>query len=113
MVIELLLKTGGGGSRREAGQAIDKGSGEGIDGVMSEDRLGLDVIYVQAKRWEGTVRRPEIRKFVSTLRGRRAKKGVFLTTGTSRGLSGKCVRGAVLRSRPWNKPSTPERSTTD
>jgi restriction system protein len=59
------------------------GSGdEGIDGIINEDRLGLEVIYVQAKRWEGTVGRPEIQKFVGALHGKRAKKGVFMTTGT-------------------------------
>lgn len=82
MVVELLLKMGYGGSRKEAGQAIGKGGDEGIDGVISEDRLGLDVIYLQAKRWEGTVGRPEVQKFVGALHGKRAKKGVFLTTGT-------------------------------
>lgn len=82
LVVELLLKMGYGGSRRDAGQAIGKAGDEGIDGVISEDRLGLDVVYLQAKKWEGTVGRPEIQEFVGALHGKRAKKGVFLTTGT-------------------------------
>ncbi len=81
LVVELLLKMGYGGSRREAGAAIGKSGDEGIDGIISEDRLGLDVVYLQAKKWEGTVGRPEIQKFVGALHGKRAKKGVFLTTG--------------------------------
>lgn len=82
LVVELLLKMGYGGSRREAGEAIGKGGDEGIDGIINEDRLGLDVIYLQAKRWEGSVGRPEIQKFVGALHGKRAKKGVFITTGS-------------------------------
>lgn len=81
LVVALLLKMGYGGSRREAGAAIGKSGDEGIDGIISEDRLGLDVVYLQAKKWEGTVGRPEIQKFVGALHGKRAKKGVFLTTG--------------------------------
>ncbi len=82
LVVELLLRMGYGGSRKEAGEAIGKGGDEGIDGIISEDRLGLDVIYLQAKRWEGSVGRPEIQKFVGALHGKRAKKGVFITTST-------------------------------
>jgi restriction system protein len=82
LVVELLLKMGYGGSRRDAGKAIGKSGDEGIDGVISEDRLGLDVVYLQAKKWDGTVGRPEIQRFVGALHGRRAKKGVFITTGT-------------------------------
>ncbi|MGB9243668.1 MAG: restriction endonuclease [Candidatus Acidiferrales bacterium] len=82
LVVELLLKMGYGGSREEAGEAIGTSGDEGIDGVISEDRLGLDTIYLQAKRWEGTVGRPEIHKFVGALHGKRAKKGVFITTST-------------------------------
>lgn len=84
LVVELLLKMGYGRSRAEAGRAIGKSGDDGIDGIdgiISEDRLGLDTIYIQAKRWEGTVGRPEIQKFVGALHGRRARKGVFLTTG--------------------------------
>jgi restriction system protein len=79
--VELLLKMGYGGSRRDAGQAIGRSGDEGIDGVISEDRLGLDVVYLQAKKWDGTVGRPEIQRFVGALHGKRAKKGVFITTG--------------------------------
>jgi restriction system protein len=82
LVVELLLGMGYGGSRRDAGQAIGRSGDEGIDGVISEDRLGLDVVYLQAKKWDGTVGRPEIQRFVGALHGKRAKKGVFITTGT-------------------------------
>jgi restriction system protein len=81
LVVELLLKMGYGGSRADAGRAIGGSGDEGIDGVISEDRLGLDTIYIQAKRWDGTVGRPEIQKFVGALHGKRARKGVFITTG--------------------------------
>ena len=82
LVVELLLKMGYGGSRQDAGQAIGKSGDEGIDGVISEDRLGLDIVYLQAKKWDGTVGRPEIQRFVGALHGKRAKKGVFITTGS-------------------------------
>lgn len=82
LVVELLLKMGYGGSRKEAGEAIGKAGDEGIDGIINEDRLGLDVIYIQAKKWEGVVGRPEVQKFVGALHGKRAKKGVFITTST-------------------------------
>jgi restriction system protein len=82
LVVELLLKMGYGGSREEAGEAIGGGGDEGIDGLINEDRLGLDTIYLQAKRWEATVGRPEIQKFVGALHGKRAKKGVFITTSS-------------------------------
>lgn len=85
LVVELLLKMGYGGSRTDAGHAVGKPGDEGIDGIISEDRLGLDVVYLQAKRWEGTVGRPEIQKFVGALHGKRAKKGVFITTGSFSG----------------------------
>jgi restriction system protein len=79
-VVELVVRMGYGGSLRDAGQAIGKSGDEGIDGIIKEDRLGLDVIYVQAKRWENTVGRPEIQKFAGALQGQRAKKGIFITT---------------------------------
>ena len=82
LVVELLLKMGYGGSRADAGQAVGKAGDEGIDGVISEDRLGLDVVYLQAKRWDGSVGRPEIQKFVGALHEKRATKGVFITTGS-------------------------------
>ena len=80
LVIELLLKMGYGGSRKDAGKAIGKSGDEGIDGIIKEDKLGLDAVYIQAKRWEGTVGRPEIHKFVGALHGQGAKKGIFITT---------------------------------
>ncbi len=80
LVIDLLLKMGYGGSRKEAGTAIGRPGDEGIDGVIKEDKLGLDVIYIQAKRWEGTIGRPEIQKFCGSLDGKKAKKGIFITT---------------------------------
>lgn len=82
LVVDLMIAMGYGGSRSDAGRAIGKSGDEGIDGIINEDRLGLDVIYLQAKRWQGTVGRPEIQKFVGALHGQRAKKGVFITTGT-------------------------------
>ena len=81
LVVDLLIHMGYGGNRAEAGRAIGSSGDEGIDGIISEDRLGLDNIYIQAKRWEGTVGRPEVQKFVGALHGKRARKGVFITTG--------------------------------
>lgn len=80
LVIDLLVKMGYGGTRKEAGKAIGRAGDEGIDGIINEDRLGLDVIYIQAKRWQGSVGRPEIQKFAGALQGNRAKKGIFITT---------------------------------
>ena len=80
LVVELLVKMGYGGSRKDAGKAIGKSGDEGIDGIIKEDRLGLDIIYIQAKRWENTVGRPEIQKFAGALQGQRARKGIFITT---------------------------------
>jgi restriction system protein len=80
LVVDLLVAMGYGGNRQDAGRAVGKTADGGIDGVINEDRLGLDVIYIQAKRWEGTIGRPEIQKFAGALQGRRAKKGVFITT---------------------------------
>lgn len=80
LVLDLLLKMGYGDSRSDAGQVVGQSGDEGIDGIISEDRLGLDLVYLQAKRWEGVVGRPEIQKFVGALHGKRAKKGVFITT---------------------------------
>ncbi len=82
IVIDVLTKIGYGGSRTDAGKAVGKSHDGGIDGIIKEDRLGLDVIYIQAKRWEGTVTRPEIQKFAGALIGKKAKKGVFITTST-------------------------------
>ena len=80
LVVELLVRMGYGGTRKDAGKAIGRSGDEGIDGIIKEDRLGLDVIYIQAKKWEATVGRPEIQKFAGALQGVRAKKGIFITT---------------------------------
>ena len=82
LVVELLVKMGYGGSRRDAGERIGQTGDGGIDGIIKEDRLGLDLIFIQAKRWQGSVGRPEIQKFVGALQGQRARKGVFITTST-------------------------------
>ncbi|MBM4434809.1 MAG: restriction endonuclease [Chloroflexi bacterium] len=80
LVIDLLLKMGYGGSRADASRLVGKPGDEGIDGTISEDKLGLDVVYVQAKRWEGAVGRPVVQAFAGSLQGFRAQKGVFITT---------------------------------
>ena len=82
LVVELLLKMGYGGSRADAGRAIGRSGDGGIDGIINEDRLGLDSIYLQAKRWEQPVGRPEIQKFAGALAEHRARKGVFITTSS-------------------------------
>ncbi|WP_018130346.1 restriction endonuclease [Effusibacillus pohliae] len=82
LVVDLLVQMGYGGSQSDAGKAIGRSGDGGIDGIIKEDRLGLDIIYIQAKRWEGSVGRPEIQKFVGALQGQRARKGVFLTTAS-------------------------------
>jgi len=82
IVIDLLVEMGYGGNRQDAGRALGKSGDEGIDGTINEDRLGLDVIYIQAKRWEGSVGRPEIQKFAGALQGQCARKGVFITTSS-------------------------------
>lgn len=80
IVVELLVKMGYGGSRKDAGRAIGRSGDEGIDGIIKEDHLGLDNIFIQAKRWEATIGRPEIQKFAGALQGQRALKGIFITT---------------------------------
>ncbi|MFO7461994.1 MAG: restriction endonuclease [Desulfatiglandales bacterium] len=80
LVIDVLLEIGYGGSKKEAGEAIGRAGDEGIDGIIKEDKLGLDIIYIQAKRWDSTVGRPEIQKFAGALQGQRARKGIFITT---------------------------------
>lgn len=84
LVIDLMVKMGYGGSRNKAGESIKRTNDEGIDGIINEDKLGLDVIYLQAKMWkeETSIGRPEIQKFVGALHGQRAKKGVFITTSS-------------------------------
>jgi restriction system protein len=83
LVVELLVAMGYGGSLQEAGEIIGKSGDGGIDGIIKEDRLGLDVLYVQAKRWDNAVvGRPDVQKFAGSLQGERARKGVFITTST-------------------------------
>jgi restriction system protein len=80
LVLELLVAMGYGGSLQDAAQVVGQSGDAGIDGVIKEDKLGLDMIYVQAKRWDATVGRPEIQGFAGSLDGYRARKGVFITT---------------------------------
>jgi len=80
LVVDLLVRMGYGGTRKDAGRAVGKSGDEGIDGIINEDRLGLEVVYIQAKRWKNTVSRPEIQKFVGALHGQNARKGIFITT---------------------------------
>ena len=83
LVVKVLTTIGYGGSLADARRAIGKSGDGGIDGVIKEDKLGLDLLYIQAKRWDNiTVGRPEIQKFVGALYGRKAKKGIFITTST-------------------------------
>lgn len=82
LVVDLLVAMGYGGSRKDAGQAIGQVGDGGIDGIIKEDKLGLDVIYLQAKRWEGTVGGPVVQGFAGALIGKKARKGVFITTST-------------------------------
>jgi restriction system protein len=82
LVVELLVAMGYGGSLKDAGQKVGRTGDGGIDGIIKEDRLGLDFVYIQAKRWNGSVGRPEIQKFVGALQGKNSHKGVFITTGT-------------------------------
>jgi restriction system protein len=80
MVVDLLVTMGYGGSRLDAGKAVGRTNDGGIDGIINEDRLGLDVVYIQAKRWQNTVGRPEVQSFAGSLEGVRARKGIFITT---------------------------------
>jgi restriction system protein len=82
LVVQLLLRMGYGGSRHEAGRAVGRSGDGGIDGIINEDRLGLDAIYLQAKRWEGSVGEGPIRDFKGALDARGAQKGVFITTSS-------------------------------
>jgi len=82
LVIDLLITMGYGGSRKEAGQAMGKSGDGGIDGIINEDKLGLDVIYLQAKRWDNAVPVKEIRDFTGALASKKAKKGIFITTSS-------------------------------
>jgi len=82
VVVDLLVRMGYGGSRKDAGEALGRRGDEGIDGIIKEDPLGLDIVYIQAKRWEGNVGRPEVQKFAGALQGQRARKGIFITTSS-------------------------------
>jgi len=84
LVVDLLVRMGYGGSTEEAGQAVGRSGDEGIDGIIKEDRLGLDRIYIQAKRWDPgrQVGRPEVQAFAGSMEGKRARKGIFITTTT-------------------------------
>jgi restriction system protein len=85
LVVELLLAMGYGGSRSDAGEAIGRSGDDGLDGIIKEDKLGLDAIYLQAKRYDPAkhkVSRPDVQAFAGSLEGHRARKGVFITTST-------------------------------
>jgi restriction system protein len=82
LVLDVLQAMGYGGSRDDAAARLGQSGDQGVDGVIREDRLGLDLIYIQAKRWKNVVGRPEIQKFFGALHGQRATKGVFITTST-------------------------------
>jgi restriction system protein len=82
LVVDLLVAMGYGGSRRDAGERIGQSGDGGVDGIIKEDRLGFDVVYIQAKRWEGTVGRPAVQGFAGSLEGFRARKGVLITTSS-------------------------------
>lgn len=82
VVVDLLVAMGYGGSHKDAARVVGQGGDEGIDGIIKEDRLGLESIYVQAKRWQNTVGRPDIQRFAGALQGQRARKGVFITTSS-------------------------------
>lgn len=80
LVVDLLVRMGYGGNRQDAAKAVGRSGDGGIDGIINEDQLGLDVIYIQAKRWENNVGRPELQKFAGALQGQRARKGIMITT---------------------------------
>jgi len=80
LVVDLLVSMGYGGSRADAGQAIGRSGDNGIDGIIKEDRLGLDAVYIQAKRWQNPVGSSVVREFAGSLLGKGARKGVLITT---------------------------------
>lgn len=82
LVVDLLVAMGYGGSRRDAAQAVGQSGDGGIDGIIKEDKLGLDAVYVQAKRWSGSVGRPVVQAFAGSLEGFRARKGILITTSS-------------------------------
>lgn len=98
LVVDLLVAMGYGGSRKDAGQAVGQSGDGGIDGIIKEDKLGLDAVYIQAKRWDNTtVGRPELQKFVGSLAGRKARKGVFITTSQFSEEARKYVEGLEMK----------------
>jgi restriction system protein len=80
LVIDLLIKMGYGGSKKEAGKIVGKSGDGGIDGIIKEDKLGLDTIYVQAKKWDATVPIGHVRDFAGSLLSKKSKKGIFIST---------------------------------
>ena len=83
LVVDLLVKMGYGGSLADAGRAVGKSGDGGVDGIIKEDELGLDVIYIQAKRWDqNSIGRPQVQQFAGALQGQRAGKGIFITTSS-------------------------------
>jgi restriction system protein len=81
VVVDLLVKMGYGGSRADAGKAVGKSGDGGIDGIIKEDKLGLDVVYIQAKRWDNNpVRSPDVMQFAGALQAQKATKGIFIST---------------------------------
>jgi restriction system protein len=97
LVVDLLVAMGYGGSQADAGKAIGQSGDGGIDGVIKEDRLGLDTLYLQAKRWEGTVGRPVVQSFVGSLEGQHARRGVLITTSDFSAEARKYVQGIEKR----------------
>lgn len=81
LVVQLVVKMGYGGTIEDAGKAVGKQGDEGVDGVIKEDELGFEKIYIQAKRWNSSVGRPKLQEFVGALHGKKAKKGLFITSG--------------------------------
>lgn len=80
LVVNLLVAMGYGGTQEDAAKVVGRSGDEGIDGIIKEDRLGLESIYLQAKRWDSNVGRPTIQQFAGALQGQRARKGVLITT---------------------------------
>jgi restriction system protein len=82
LVVDLLVAMGYGGSRKEAGERVGRSGDGGIDGIIKEDKLGLDYVYIQAKRWDRTVGRPDVQGFAGALDEQKARKGVMISTAT-------------------------------
>ncbi len=97
LVVDLLVAMGYGGTQADAGRAIGQSGDGGIDGVIKEDRLGLDTIYLQAKRWDANVGRPVVQAFVGSLAGQHARRGVLITTSDFSGEARKYVEGIEQR----------------